>query len=84
MAAAVADDLAPLRTRIEAALANESDEAMIDSLKAMQAEMPNMLLEICRAPTAERVLEESLTAALLNGVAEGAAARAPAAGKEGK
>jgi phage gp29-like protein len=84
MAAAVADDLAPLRTRIEAALANESDEAMIDSLKAMQAEMPNMLLEICRAPKAERVLEESLTAALLNGVAEGAAARAPAAGKEGK
>lgn len=75
LAQAMADDLSPLRARIQAALANSDDQAMLDDLNRIPDELPGLLLDICRNPSAERVLEESMTAALLNGIAEGAAGR---------
>jgi len=73
LAQAMAKDLAPLRTKIEAALALEDDTAMVAALKAIQEDMPSMLLAICKDPASQQVLEESITAALLNGFGEGAA-----------
>lgn len=74
-AQALSSDLAPLRNRIDAALALEDDQAMLQSLAAIPDEMPDMLQAMCRDPETERALERSITAALFNGMAEGAAER---------
>lgn len=73
LARAMAQDLAPIRSRIEQALANRDDAAMLASLRAIPGELPQLLVNICRNPAAQAVIEESLTAALLNGWAEGRA-----------
>jgi hypothetical protein len=73
LAIAMADDLAPVRARIERAISNPDDQAMLKDLAAIPAELPGLLLQICRDPKAQQVLEQSITAALLNGIAEGAA-----------
>jgi phage gp29-like protein len=75
LAKAMAADLTPVRARIEAALALEDDQAMLDELSRLDAELPALLVEICKSPQAEQALEESLTAALFNGLGEGAAKR---------
>lgn len=77
LAKAMARDLAPVRDRIEAALALEDDQAMIDALLQIPGDGPALLLQICRDPLAARALEHSMTAALFNGLAEGVAARTP-------
>ncbi len=69
LARAMDADLAPVRTRIAAALAIENDQAMLDELSRINADLPALLLEICQKPEAGKTLEESLTAALLNGIA---------------
>ena len=73
LAKATAADLAPVRNRIEAALALQDDQAMLTALAAIPGDLPAMLLQICRDPSSARVLEDSMTAALFNGIAEGAA-----------
>lgn len=75
LAQATADDLKPLRDRIEQALNKDNDAAMLESLKAIPAELPGILKTICRNPAAAKVIEESITAALFNGIAEGVADR---------
>jgi len=71
---AASDDLAPIRARIKAAMDQTDDDAMLRDLAALQADLPRLLLEICKDPATQKVMEESLTAALLNGVSESAAA----------
>jgi phage gp29-like protein len=69
-AQAVSDDLKPIRDRIETALANEDNQAMLDSLNAIPAELPAMLLQITRKPNAEPILQDAITAGILEGIAE--------------
>jgi len=76
LARAMADDLSPVRARIEQALALEDDQAMLDELSRINAELPALLVEICKNPKAEAAMEEALTAALFNGIAAGAARHA--------
>jgi hypothetical protein len=78
LAQAMAHDLAPLRGRIEAALANQDDAAMRSMLAATVTDMPSILEYIARSPEAQAVLEDSQAAALINGIAEAATARSPA------
>jgi hypothetical protein len=78
LARAAADDLLPVRERIEAALAIDDDQAMLDALAKIPGDLPAMLEQICKAPASEGVIEQTLAAALLNGVAEGAATHADA------
>lgn len=75
LAQATADDLKPLRDRINEALNKDNDAAMLESLAAIPAELPAMLKAICRDPAAAKVIEDSITAALFNGIAEGVASR---------
>lgn len=70
LAAAIGADLAPLRARIDAALALD-DEAMMASLQALIAELPTMLENISAAPAAQEVIERIMAAALMNGIEEG-------------
>ncbi len=70
-------DLAPLRARLERALALDDDAAMLADLQSIPAELPGMLAQIIAAPAAEQVLQETLAAALVNGLVEGAVAHAP-------
>ena len=73
LARAMDADLEPLRDRIEAALALEDDQAMLDALSKLDADLPELMRQIAQNPQAEKALEEALTAALFNGIAAGAA-----------
>lgn len=75
LASALAKDLAPLRDRIEAALAINDDQGMLSALAALQADLPQMLIAMCQDPATQRVMEEGITAALLNGISEATALR---------
>ncbi len=70
LAEAIGADLAPLRKRIEAALALD-DEAMMASLQALIDELPTMLEHISAAPAAQAVIERIMAAAMMNGLEEG-------------
>ena len=43
---------------------------MLRDLAAINEELPGILLALCKDPATQKVMEESLTAALLNGMAE--------------
>jgi phage gp29-like protein len=68
LARAMAEDLAPVRERIEEALALEDDQAMLAALEKLQADMPDLLTKILAKPSAEKILEGTTTAAMLNGI----------------
>lgn len=70
VAQALAQDLAPIRERLEYILAIEDHDYRINALKNLQAELPRYLEEINVDPKAAQALEAALSAALLNGVAE--------------
>lgn len=70
---AVAHDLEPLKKRLEAALALTDDKALLDALMAINTELPDLLKEICADPQAAQVLQESISASMLEGIAQGAA-----------
>jgi hypothetical protein len=74
LARATADDLAPLRARLSTALAMPDDAAMLADLQQILAELPDILREILDDPEAQNVLEDTISAALLNGLATGAVA----------
>jgi phage gp29-like protein len=73
LAAAVSDDLAPLRDRIEAALSLQDDDAMMKALIELRSDLPGILAKIISDPSAAQVIEQSISAALLNGIADGEA-----------
>jgi hypothetical protein len=75
LAAAMDADLAPLRDRIATALALEDDAAMVASLSAIQADLPDLLTKILAKPAAEQVLQNTATAAMLNGLESAAKER---------
>lgn len=75
LAQAMDSDLAPLRQRIEAALALDDDAAMLQALSALRDDLPDMLARMSADPASQEAIEQAITAALLNGLAEGVAAR---------
>lgn len=79
LARAMAEDLAPVRARIEEALALEDDQAMLAALQKLQADMPDLLTSILAAPAAEQILEDTTTAAMINGIEYATNERTPAA-----
>jgi phage gp29-like protein len=74
---ALSADLAPVRARIEAALANSDDAAMVAALQQVAADLP-ALAGSPEKLASQQVFEETIAAALVNGIAE-AAARHPEA-----
>ena len=66
---ALAADLAPYTERLANALALE-DDAMLTELVALYNDAPLLLEAIAADPAAEPVIAETITAALVNGVAE--------------
>jgi phage gp29-like protein len=75
LAAAMDADLAPLRDRIATALALEDDDAMVAALQAIQGDLPDLLTKILAKPAAEQVLQNTATAAMLNGLESAAKER---------
>ena len=73
LARAMAADLAPVRERIQAALDIQDDAAMMAALAKLRDDLPALLTQICADPAAQKVIEDTLSAALLNGIAESAA-----------
>jgi phage gp29-like protein len=65
--------LSPLKGEVERILAIEDPEFFANALRNLQGDLPRMLIEMNRAPQTAPVLEEALSAALVNGWAEGAA-----------
>jgi phage gp29-like protein len=79
LAQAFAKDLQPLREAIAAALNCEDDQAMLDALAKIPGELPAMLISMCKDPASQKVLEETLTSSLLNGIEEGVLSRSSTA-----
>lgn len=69
VAAAMDEDLKPLRDRIAYALSIEDDEYFFNALRNLQAELPELLLQVNASPASATAIENSLAAALLNGIA---------------
>lgn len=67
LAAAMGDDLAPLREKIEYVLTIEDPEFFMNALKNLQAELPAMLLEINANPKSAKALEDTFSSAAING-----------------
>lgn len=65
---AVADDLQPLRRRLEAILQIDDPEIQRNRLVALRADLPQLIQDINADPEAARVIEETLGAALSNGL----------------
>lgn len=73
LAEAMGEDFAPVRNRIAEALAIEDDQQMLEALSKVREDIPGLLLQMCRDPKAQKVLEETITAGFFNGLAEGVA-----------
>ena len=71
----MADDLAPLRERLEYALGIDDPDFRDNALRNLRAELPEMLKTINDNPMAAEVMEETMAAALLNGWAQAAEQR---------
>lgn len=67
---ALAEDLQPVRNRLEAILQVEDDELRNAALRKLQSDLPEILLQINAEPAGARALEEVLAAALVNGFGE--------------
>ncbi len=82
-AKALAHDLQPLRERIAQAL-QAPDAGLPHALAQLANNLPALLPNLAAGGQAERALEETLTAALFNGLAEATAARPKRPAKETK
>lgn len=67
LAVAFADDLAPLRARLERILTIEDDDLMRAKLQTFLRDLPSLLKDINADPESARVLEDSLQRGLLAG-----------------
>lgn len=70
LAQAFADDLAPLRRRLEAILAIENEDILRERLEAFRAELPQLLADINADPAAAGTLNQLLAQAALAGATE--------------
>ena len=68
VAKAVATDLQPLVKRLERILQIEDPELLRSKLEALKAELPQILKDINGDPAAAKVMADTFSAALLNGV----------------
>lgn len=68
LAAAVADDLQPLRERLETILQIADDEALKTELDAFRDELPELLEAINNEPRTAKILEESMREAMAEGM----------------
>ncbi len=75
LAQAVAADLQPLVRRLEAILQISDPTLLRQKLEALQRELPRLLQDVNADPDSARVLEQTLSAALANGITQGAEAR---------
>jgi phage gp29-like protein len=80
LAAALAEDLAPVRTRLETILALEDDAAMKAELAALQKDLPSLLP--LTASRAAEALSRIIGTALLESLTEGRASARPQPAKE--
>ena len=77
LAEAVQSDLRPLANRLQDALALEDDAAMLAELRKIQGELPTMLALVNKDPAAAAAIEDAMSAALINGYAEGIVSHQP-------
>ncbi len=68
VAKAVADDLQPLVKRLERILQIEDPEVLRTKLEGLKAELPQLLKDINADPAAAKIMADTFSAALLNGV----------------
>jgi len=69
-AAAVADDLQPIRARLKKILQIDEPDILAARLRSFLEELPRLLKSINADPASAKVLEETLSAALLNGLTQ--------------
>jgi hypothetical protein len=74
-AAALAEDLAPVRERLETILDIEDPQFRDSALRNLQRDLPAILKAIAASPASARVLEDTLAAAVLNGMTDATSAR---------
>lgn len=74
VAKAIADDLQPIRNRLETIIQVEDPELRNAALKKLQSDLPAMLLKINANPSSAKVLEDTLAAAMANGISESVSA----------
>ncbi|MBI3986754.1 MAG: hypothetical protein HY343_07535 [Lentisphaerae bacterium] len=67
--------LQPLRTRLSEILQNEDPDFQRAALENFRKDLPKLLEEINADPATAKILEENLSAALLNGLSEPSAAK---------
>ena len=70
LAKATADDLAPIRERLDEILAIEDQDFMLNALKNFEKELPELLLKINTDPAAAEVLFEAMDEARMNALKE--------------
>ena len=78
---AIAEDMQPIRKRLEAILKIEDPEILGNRLKAFREELPKLLKDINADPASAKAFEALLGAAVVNGIAE-SASRTGQQGKE--
>lgn len=71
LARALAEDLAPVRERLERILSIEDEGIMRERLASFLAELPQLVKDIGADPQSARFFEAATTAALFNGFEEG-------------
>ena len=69
-AKAFAADLKPVRKRLEQIMQVEDPQLRDAALKTLQADLPKILKEINGNPESAKAIEDTLSAALLNGITE--------------
>lgn len=72
---ALADDLQPLRNRLERILQISDPEVLVNRLRSFLAELPALAKDLLADPAAASPIAQSLNAGLFNGLAVGAEAR---------
>ena len=72
---AEARDLAPVAQRLRAILAIQDPAALADALRQFRADLPALAQRVLADPSAAAPIADTISAALLNGWAEAAAAR---------
>lgn len=72
---AVADDLQPLRNRLERILEIDDPEILRTKLRALLEELPRLARNVLADPSSADALTEAMSAALFNGAAQGMTGR---------
>lgn len=71
LAKRLALDLYPVRKRLERILQISDPEIMSAKLKAFQADLPELLKDIIADPASAQIIEDTLSAAMVNGLTQG-------------